>query len=136
MDIVEFVRARLDEDEAVAQAAEPSPWRWADPGYAYGKGIKYGLLAGEGNLNRVVLLAAASDAWPSKYNAAQIVHWQPARALREVESKRLIVDGLCTARGLVSLVAVYGTTDPEQWILRLLALPYADHPDYRQEWKP
>lgn len=23
-----------------------------------------------------------------------------------------------------------------KWALRLAALPYADHPDYRQEWRP
>ncbi|MFC3988744.1 DUF6221 family protein [Actinoplanes siamensis] len=26
--------------------------------------------------------------------------------------------------------------DPREPLLRLLALPYAGHPDYRQEWSP
>ena len=26
--------------------------------------------------------------------------------------------------------------DPDESVLRHLALPYADHPDYREEWKP
>jgi hypothetical protein len=23
-----------------------------------------------------------------------------------------------------------------EWVIAVLALPYADHPDYREEWKP
>ena len=50
-------------------------------------------------------------------------------ALAECEAKRRIVE---------SYVAEFG---PGDWlvdhdVLRLLALPYADHPDYRQKWRP
>ena len=52
----------------------------------------------------------------------------PARVLAECEAKRRIVehcdfDHLARSPG-----------DP--YVLRLLALPYADHPDYREEWRP
>jgi hypothetical protein len=30
----------------------------------------------------------------------------------------------------------YGWDDALSHVFRLLALPYSDHPDYRQEWKP
>lgn len=33
-------------------------------------------------------------------------------------------------------VARFGSEPPTSPILRLLALPFVDHPDYRQEWKP
>jgi len=29
-----------------------------------------------------------------------------------------------------------GASGESDLLLRLLALPYSDHPDYRQEWKP
>ena len=43
----------------------------------------------------------------------------PARVLAECEAKRRIVE-------LIS--------SPGMQVFRLLALPYADHPDYREEW--
>ncbi|MDR7253693.1 hypothetical protein J2X46_002683 [Nocardioides sp. BE266] len=48
------------------------------------------------------------------------VEIQPDRVVAECEAKRLIVKR-------------WGGHDP---IIRLLALPYADHPDYREEWRP
>jgi len=45
----------------------------------------------------------------------------PGRVLAECEAKRSIVE-------LIS--------SPGPQALRLLALPYADHPDYLPEWKP
>lgn len=57
-------------------------------------------------------------------------------ALRDVLAKRQIVDMYESARR-----AIYtGSETADQYILepviRLLALPYADHPEYRQNWKP
>lgn len=46
-----------------------------------------------------------------------------ARVLAECEAKRRIVEW-----DEVQL--------EEHPVLRFLALPYADHPDYREEWKP
>lgn len=48
--------------------------------------------------------------------------WHNARVLAEIEAKRRIVE--------------WFTKPSDLLILRCLALPYADHPDYRQEWKP
>jgi hypothetical protein len=52
------------------------------------------------------------------------------RVLAECEAKRRIV-ALCTAIALPVGGAAYLRDD----ILRVLALPYADHPDYREEWR-
>ena len=53
--------------------------------------------------------------------------------------RRVLAD--CVAkRAIVELQRTDLIDDPEDWqpneILRLLALPYADHPAYRQEWRP
>lgn len=49
----------------------------------------------------------------------------PARVLIECEVKRRIVALHAHQEGFFT---------PDE--LRALALPYADHPDYRQEWRP
>jgi hypothetical protein len=76
----------------------------------------------------------------SQYGAFEL---DPEEALAEVEAWRRIVD-LCAA----PLVDVTAPGDSERrfvpgegppWaepVLRLLALPYADDPDCREEWKP
>jgi hypothetical protein len=58
------------------------------------------------------------------------VTYDPARVLAECEAKRRIVQEYDWA--------YRQTSGDGLWIaLRLLALPYADHPDYREEeWKP
>lgn len=97
--------------------------------------------------------------------AHHAVRHDPARVLREVEAKRRIVDaylppgadphpGLpCTddiehdpngevyAEMLYPDACVRHLKASERllhhdYVLRLLALPFSDHPDYRQEWSP
>jgi hypothetical protein len=51
--------------------------------------------------------------------------WEPVRVLAECEAKRRIVERCRASNG-------YWGAEVE----RMLALPYADHPDYREEWKP
>lgn len=61
--------------------------------------------------------------------------WYVARVLAECEAKRRIVEehrpgsDVCDAHD-----ASFKTVDCDT--LLFLALPYADHPDHRQEWKP
>lgn len=86
--------------------------------------------------------------------AEHIARHGPSRVLAECEAKRRIVElhqlmdydqpyrgtpccERCTAGG--EYPADDGDTDEQNWpcpTLRALALPYADHPDYREEWKP
>jgi hypothetical protein len=58
--------------------------------------------------------------------AEHIARWDPARVLAEVNAKRRILD---EAVRLMSY-------DGEFQFLELLALPYADRPGYREEWRP
>lgn len=67
--------------------------------------------------------------------------WVPARIHAEIAAKRAIIDrhnpghGLycaeCRLDGNPHLMARWPC-----WYMRVLALPYADHPGYRQEWRP
>jgi hypothetical protein len=67
---------------------------------------------------------------------------KPVRVLREVEAKRRTV-----ARYEEAVAGTHDAsrTNAATWrpivtvlepVLRDLALPYADHPDYREEWRP
>jgi hypothetical protein len=65
-------------------------------------------------------------------DATHIARWDPARVLAECEAKRRIVELV-----LDRPIRDHGDCKCEScWTLRLVALPYADHPDYRAEWKP
>lgn len=121
MDLVDFLRARLDEDEQVARDAHYEGQRW---------------ISEEEDVCR----------WPAdelvrfadrKRDAAHIAHWDPARVLAEVESKRQIIGAYISAGDNPSgEMRDFGHAEGLEEALEFLALPYADHPDYRQEWKP
>ncbi|WP_326565092.1 DUF6221 family protein [Amycolatopsis rhabdoformis] len=126
-DLIAFLRARLDEDERIAKTADPGPW------HADGGGIHKGHTTDE-------VVDYAGD------NAEHIARHDPARVLAEVAAKRLIIElhqpdhkqrdcGTCMSRK----IGYQEDWIEEEWpckTLCLLALPYADHPDYREEWRP
>lgn len=149
VDLVAFLRARLDEDEQIAEAVLGAPWvRRQDVA---------GVHTDDATANRPKGSAVADcRRVPGGYErgvalAEYIVRNQPARVIAEVEAKwRLIKRGgpFCTS----------GCDDPDSppmdpdtdWTTplehhfdcgayaaaELLALPYASHPDYRDEWQP
>jgi hypothetical protein len=116
-DLVAFLAARLDEDEAAARAAlsqsaeEGTAW-WFD------------------------------DVGPETPREFHVARHDPARVLREVEARREILNRY--ARGLAGDLPEWkaGRELIEaglailRAVLRDLAAVYSDHPDYRAEWKP
>lgn len=122
--LVDFLLARIAEDEALARGAvERSSYGWSDNAFS-----------------EAVELAENEGA--RKQGTDHIARWDPARVLAECDAKRRVVDSL---RDLTDAE----TTEDQAWALergdrseqvaiatmRLLALPYADHPDYRDEWR-
>lgn len=70
----------------------------------------------------------------AEVNRAFLAHQLPPRALAECEAKRRIVK---IADRLSRHMDMGSATDEDgDAILAALALPYADHLDYRAEWKP
>jgi hypothetical protein len=147
--LVEFLRARLDEDEQVARAARSQEWQHDgrnglhDLGPAYCTVIRVSSGFSHVQADHVCGSVLFAD-------AQHIVRHDPARVLADVEAKRRIVDEYeATQNPLVAERASDGAqfvVDPgERWrwhgrgletALRLLALPYADHDGYRDEWRP
>lgn len=71
-------------------------------------------------------------------HSEHIAEHDPARVLREIDAKRQIVaryEELCAAskeQGLIGDV----TEEYQDFLLRLLALPYTDRPGYQEGWTP
>jgi hypothetical protein len=59
---------------------------------------------------------------------------RPARELAEVEAKRKLIELAYRQWDHATNFDYYGIDDDDTY--RLLALPYADHADYREEWRP
>ncbi len=142
MTLVEFLKARLDEDELVALDASPGPWSpnaeadevVAEDGITVCDGF-----ALSGNQLRATV--------------QHITRYDPARVLREVAAKRLALEEVTYWEGRVEAGAVYADRpanrvqqladdaqgvahrfEATQAILRALATAYADHSEYRSEW--
>ncbi|QVQ51312.1 hypothetical protein J4H86_21220 [Spiractinospora alimapuensis] len=146
-DIVEFLRARLDDDEqaahlAAAQArheqwsaygsAEEEVWSVGAPHPDHPDGSKWYRLGG-------TLLRQSGH----RHLAEHVARHDPERVLREIAAKRQIIDLAAEASGLDMSVDTdrrVGDRDAAEEpyigdrILRHLAAGYQDHPDYRQEW--
>lgn len=116
-DLVTWLRAKLDEDERLAHAVSEH--------LAYGGPRGFGL--GPGELPEPI--------------RQFIWNGTPARVLAEVEAKRRRLDVLERLAlnphndddfGL----GLYGPDGFGADLLRVEALPYADRPGYREEWRP
>src|SRR5512139_2667273 len=142
-DLIAFLKARLDEDERVAKAAVQGPWYLNSESYAetiYGADdiavVAGGKWGGEASV------------FASDEDAIHIARWDPARVLAEVEAKRRIIARHQSRQsGRWKICMNCRPIDPEYpdhlteavWPcpdLRDAAAPYADHPDYQQEWRP
>lgn len=124
-DLVAWLRAQLDEDERLAPFGAPA---WSVTGRRN---------VADDNGDTVAMAADRAE-------ADHIARWDPARVLREVEAKRRIIElhPLVTYtdeepgyRQILNDHTCPGRQAPCT-TLRLLALPYADRPGYRQEWAP
>lgn len=117
-DLTDFLLARIAEDEEAAGALAADGHREAD--------------------GRVLSVSGTGVDWPDR--------WNPARVLAECEAKRRIVETAVHLRAeqdqhfgtpVTTEVAVaIGASSAADIIVKCLAVVYADHPDYREEWRP
>jgi len=128
-DLIAFLRARLDEDEQTARAT-------AD---------EYGPAWTADNQMESVRSSTGADVVDEPYTPRHhIARHDPARVLAEVDAKRRILDVYEEVMTkfteswspMVPYDRLAGTVSSLRRTLEFLALPYADHPDYRDEWRP
>ena len=137
-ELIAFVTARLDEDEAAGKAAASvaGPGWKAEAYYPPDESRTRTCLRSEGG----AFLADFDDAPDYPELAAHIARHDPARVLREVAAKRAIVGD--ENEGLAMIAVHERGTWPDELtreadrILRQLAAVWSGHPDYRPEWKP
>jgi hypothetical protein len=136
-ELAAFLLERIAEDEHHAKIATRGPWEAAMDGQDYGvkSPARPGLVA---SCNR----GKASE---DVYNSLHIARCDPPRVLAECEAKRRIVELAAevldpanweTKDNSGGLISVPIARQRMRDVLGLLAVPYGDHPDYRQEWKP
>lgn len=140
----EFLEARLAEDESIAQgAAQHLSGTWTfDDGEAAARREELARGGRFGANPRVDGITSGC-----RYNAESemrhIARHDPARVLREVAAKRAIIEHAADVNGLdVQVDGEWGVgardelADPYvgDLILRALAVPYVDHPDYDPSW--
>lgn len=120
-DLVQFLRNRLTDDERQAKAA-----------------MTYAAKDWFIETSGIVTTGPEDDVYTNDREVAEhIARHDPSRVLREVEAKRRIVEQHESI----------GDPPPSEFgpdlvraelgrVLALLTLPYADHPEYRDEWRP
>lgn len=147
-DLVQWLHAQLDEDERTARAATPGPWVANKHKY----GAEVYTESGEG-------VALDHDAGGVGWDDADFIAANdPARVLREIDAKRQVIKAFTVSaermeelaeererlkvRGYDTLMTEMDLTtaihqrDVLGGVLQLFALPYADRPGYRDEWRP
>jgi hypothetical protein len=159
--LVAFLQARYDEDDQAARDAGGKSWEWEQH---YGDmcndpTCEYGNLATDDTILMSVHAYNITVPWQG---AEHIARHNPARVLAEVDAKRQLLRDAVSAKHAVCEDPWYtcpaateardggecgkddmrgepcecGRDDRLHRACRLLALPYADHPDYREEWRP
>jgi len=118
-DLAEFLKARLDEDEAVARAAGGLAWST----------LEHPIWEGRIEDSRGEVIVYDEGA-PTAVQAAHIARHDPARVLADVAAKRKIV---ALARREEYLSG--GLSGIHAALLLALAQPYADHADFDEEWR-
>ncbi|MDJ0405865.1 DUF6221 family protein [Rhodococcus erythropolis] len=148
MGIVEFLEARIAEDEAVAQDAGARAMEWrSSNGSVAGGGKPYvddwsedEPLTQYGGEVTIVY----DEGWPEDVEAEHIARQDPDRILREVAAKRKIIND-----HRVGSWYVYTDDDTRacetcgdstvRWpcaTIGALAAIFSDHPDFNEEWRP
>jgi hypothetical protein len=127
VELVDFLRARLDEDEALAMEAPPGPWHIGnavDPTQPCNVHTFPGARLVADDLNWLV--------------AEHIARYNPARVLREIEAKR-------EALAHYERIRQHARQGEEVYVLAegavakqiaIMATAYSDRPGYREDWRP
>lgn len=123
-DLIAFLRARLDEDEAIARNAAVLPYG-ATEWFAGAEGSVFAVEPSQLHVRGAIL--SLDDI------GTHIARWDPARVLAEVQAKRRILD-LADDGGDGGHPDGYWAAKVD--VIAILALTHAEHPDYREEWRP
>ena len=147
VELAAFLLARIAEDESMARAAADqwhSRWATADRQTAYG--WRNGKLGAEPKMPMVVAdnehgSLMLMSLWENdQATVRHVARHDPDRVLAECAAKRELIAWVqryeVVAGAYPDLPRVDGARNAARMALRYVALSYADHPDYREEWRP
>lgn len=140
-DLVQWLRAQLADDEAHAHkdlwaADKATPGRWRA---RYGSNLDHSWVETEST--PVLRLDAAEH----EADALIVARFQPdtvrrraGERLREIDAKRQLLDKYAEVaiNDVNEVEYAHGYANALGEAVRLLALPYAARPGYREEWRP
>lgn len=156
-ELVQFLRDRYDEEAAAAREAMgvvgpvlgAGQWRYAKS--VGDEGGRYWSVTTTPPDDTVPTVELAGSGMSGggvheETVAAHIVRHDPARVLRDIKAKRLIVEEHAPVPALGAGLGCEICVATPSWgpevvsgpctTLRLLASVYSDHPDYREAWRP
>ena len=129
--LVAFLRARYDERQLVLLNVGPARVAWAT------------FLNADGSMRYTSVVSANGDVWVCDGHAVEPhsvrVVFDRDQELADIAAKRQIVDACAWVnqdehRNFSDLM--FGRAQEARNVLRLLALPFAGHPDYDERWRP
>lgn len=158
-DLAAFLLARVAEDEQVARDAlavsGAGDWELDSLGRIYSPSLDRIHHSTSPALSDFTVHAMVSEppdecyheVFSNEHAATHCIRWDPARVLAECEAKRRTVEWCVEVIGDRDLTSYgrFGCLREERWALavtlametmRWFAVPHADHPDYRAEWRP
>ena len=134
MELVDFLRERLNEEAGLAGAATPGPWwynpgkQWLDPDafekYDLAKGEEFVGYGGPHPFTGAVAATGPADHPQSMADAAHIARHDPARVLA----------GAAALRALLAFVELPEGSYYEWQLLVPFARVWRDHPDFDPAW--
>ncbi len=135
-ELVQFLRDRYDEEHQLARAAGGAPWEASVPNMVH-------ISASGQREARALRTSGYVASTEREEHQRHIARHSPARVLAAIEGNRGVLrqyeDVCAQVRTPVSAenrAAARIEQGALEDVLRLLALPYADHPAYRERWRP
>ena len=123
LSIVDFLNARLAEDQTAAEAATPGPWN--DDGGCISSA--HYQITDYGAYTKANGEPEDWEEQQQRADSAFIARHDPARVIREVAAKRAIIEA-------VSGLSGQWHDDIEYKVLTSMAEAWRDHPDHPGEW--
>jgi hypothetical protein len=142
--LIEFLLARIGEAETAARQATAGPWQWVPgrggiPSLLESTGARATVWVEQQSFEAPTVVLGTNQGVTLRVRARDAVHiadWHPARVLAECDAKRRIVETLTPPTDAAGGTDEVRSGRQDSAVLRLLALPHADHPDYREDWRP
>lgn len=155
-ELITWLTVQLDEDERLAAAATPGPWRWGDWSATFGtleeepyvleRAPMFGPFPAirHAEDQAVAVLRTEMADEESAANRAYIARHDATRALDEIAAKRMHIARWTHVNALLDDEPILNVVRAELLSVRRAyalviaddALAYANQPGYRDEWRP